>query len=145
MGMAAVRLSLPISWAAWARWLSRSTSLRSISSIFSRQSPMCMVMTGSAGVGGTASHGRQLLYKFCHRRGFPAGIPLNGFHDSTSDDGCVGIRADGGELFWSGDAEADGDGKAGEAAEPAHQGLGIFGKLLLNPGDSGAGHGIDEA
>src|SRR5580700_8895389 len=36
------RFNLPISWAAWARWLNKSTNLRSRSSILIRQSEMSM-------------------------------------------------------------------------------------------------------
>src|SRR5271166_6613873 len=46
MGMPMPSFNLPISWAACARWLSNSTSLRSRSSIFLRQPGMSIGAVG---------------------------------------------------------------------------------------------------
>ena len=46
--MPALRFNLPISWAAWARWLNNCTSLPSSSSIFVRQSEISMRASRSA-------------------------------------------------------------------------------------------------
>src|SRR5258708_6615732 len=124
------RFSLPISWAACARWLNNSTSLRSSSSIFLRQSEISMravvgrrslVVNSSAlvqivllksqecrgyCVDQRLTANDQRSYKLCHTLGFFARIAFNGLHNRAAHHPGIGKFPHRTELFCRGNADA---------------------------------------
>src|SRR5262245_53592765 len=107
MGRFVLFFSLPISRAAAARWLISSTILRSISSIFLRQSSMVMSLTLRL---------RDQLFrtqsadKVCHGLHGIAPVLFHDGHDGTANYSSIGKFAHCLKLLCVGNSESDCDG-----------------------------------
>src|SRR5438105_7402205 len=117
MGRLVLFLSLPISRAAAARWLINSTSLRSISSIFLRQSSIVISLTLRLR---NRLPNAQSADKVCHGLRGIAPMLLHNGYDCTADYRCIGKFADGLKLFRIRDAESDCNRQRADLADAGH-------------------------
>src|SRR5437764_13847035 len=139
------RFSLPISCAALARWLKRSTSLRSSSSIWRRQSaisikavvslralaktvsPIFAAKTSAFQACNTKQMDSRAdsrrptaddsVDPFCHSFSFFAGIPFDGLHNGAAYDSGIGEFPHRSELLRDGNPESYSYRKLGRFAE----------------------------
>src|SRR6185312_1259009 len=171
--MPTLRFNFPISCAASARSLSKTTSLRSISSILRRQSAISiqssvfgrwssantlspLMSLGSffsliyenlmeSGADSRRPTADNLCYQFCHSLRFLAGILLDGLDNRAAHHGSVGKVANRRKMGRTGDAETHGDRQLRKLAQALDQSLGVLCQVFARARYTCARDRINEA
>src|SRR6185437_5762765 len=171
--MPTLRFNFPISCAASARSLSKTTSLRSISSILRRQSAISiqssvfgrwssantlspLMSLGSflsliyenlmeSGADSRRPTADDLCYQFCHSLRFLAGILLDGVHNRGANGSAVCKPAHGRKVLRLRNSESYNDRQLGELANALDQFLRIVGQIFARASHAGSRHGVHES